>query len=293
MWKVAYTSPLTMCQRMNIPVTRVTKKKIHVIKDSMQEKITAAVIQMDVVKGCPDLNLAKATTLIREAQEAGAELVVLPEMWLTDFILKDPFPLLSWSEKALDSLTFIAQKGKLVIVAGSVMEESKGHIYNTSYIITNEGIVGKYRKAHLFEPMGEKKVFKPGKGTYGFETSLARLGIVLCYDLRFPEHIRPLALQGVEILCIPAQWPLQRITHWEILLRARAIENQFFVLGCNRYGNTGAYHFPGHSLIVDPLGRILATAQGEGIAMATLEKGVMEEYRAQIPSLKESLLLKD
>lgn len=258
----------------------------------MKEKITAAVIQMDVVKGSPDLNLAKATTLTREAQEMGAEIVVLPEMWLTDFVLKDPSPLLPWSAKALDSLTLIAQKGNLVIVAGSIMEESKGRIYNTSYIITNKGIAGKYRKTHIFEPMGERKVFKPGKGTHGVETSLARLGTILCYDLRFPEHIRPLALQGVEILCIPAQWPVQRITHWEILLRARAIENQFFVLGCNRWGKTGAYHFPGHSLIIDPLGQILATAQEEGIALATLEKAIMEEYRAQIPSLKDSLLLK-
>ena len=290
MWKVAYISLLVMCQRINIH--GMTRDKIDGIRDPMKEKITAAVIQMDVVKGCPDLNLAKATTLIREAREMGAELVVLPEMWLTDFVLKDPFPLLPWSAKALDSLVLIAQKGNMVIVAGSIMEESKGQIYNTSYVITSEGVVGKYRKAHIFAPMGEGKVFKPGGGTYGIETSLARLGTIICYDLRFPEHIRSLALQGVEILCVPAQWPLQRITHWEILLRARAIENQFFVLGCNRCGKTGTYHFPGHSLIIDPLGRILATAQEEGIALATLEKAVMEEYRAQIPSLKDSLLLK-
>ncbi len=258
----------------------------------MKEKVTAGVIQMDVVKGGPDLNLAKATALIREAQEKGAEIVVLPEMWLTDFVLKDPSPLLPWSAKALDSLTLIAQRWNLIIVAGSIMEESKGQIYNTSYVITKKGIAGKYRKTHIFEPMGERKAFKPGKGTIGVETPLACLGTILCYDLRFPEHIRPLAFQGVEILCVPAQWPIQRITHWEILLRARAIENQFFVLGCNRWGKTGTYHFPGHSLIIDPLGQILSTTQEEGIALATLEKAVMDEYRAQIPSLKDSLLPK-
>ncbi len=256
----------------------------------MKEKVCAALLQMEVVKGNPGLNLAKASAMLDKAYRMGAGLAVLPEMWLTDFVLKDPYPSLPWTEKALNMMTsFVRNKG-MVIVAGSMMEEENGRIYNTSYVVSSEGIVAKYRKVHLFEPMGELRVFSPGSRSMAVETPLGKLGVVICYDLRFPELIRPLPFQGVEILCVPAQWPVQRITHWEILLRARAVENQVFVLGCNRWGQTGPYNFPGHSLIIDPFGQILATTKEEGIALATLEKRTMEECRSQIPSLRDSAL---
>ncbi|RLD93315.1 MAG: carbon-nitrogen family hydrolase [Aquificota bacterium] len=258
----------------------------------MKEKVTAALIQMEIRKGEPGLNLAKALTLLEVAHNKRAELVVLPEMWLTDFVLKDPQPHLSWSAKALEHLQTVAKEKDLVIVAGSMMEEEEGKIYNTSYVIAKDGIRAKYRKAYLFEPMGELRVFSPGNKALAVDTHLGKLGVIICYDLRFPELTRPLPFQGVEILCVPAQWPVQRVAHWEILLKARAVENQFFVLGCNRWGKAGPYNFPGHSLILDPLGQILAAAHREGIALATLEKKTMDEYRSQIPSLRDSRLAK-
>ncbi len=258
----------------------------------MREEVKAAVIQMEIRKGEPGLNLAKALSLLSQVHREGAQLAVLPEMWLTDFALKDPQPYLPWTEKAIEQLQAAAREKELVIVAGSMMEEEKGQIYNTSYVITAEGVVGKYRKVHLFEPMGELRVFTPGHKALAVDTPLGRLGVIICYDLRFPELTRPLPFQGVEILCVPAQWPIQRVTHWEILLKARAVENQFFVLGCNRWGQGGPYHFPGRSLILDPLGQVLAAIPREGVALATLERRVMEEYRNQIPSLRDSHLVK-
>ncbi len=256
----------------------------------MKEEIKAALIQMEIRKGEAGLNLAKALYLLDEAHEKGAQLVVLPEMWLTDFVLKDPQIHLSWTSKALEHLKSLARDRDMIIVAGSMMEEDRGKIYNTSFVITPQGIAGRYRKIHLFEPMGELRVFSPGNRVLVVDTPLAKLGVIICYDLRFPEITRPLPFQGVEILCVPAQWPIQRVTQWEILLKARAVENQFFVLGCNRWGQAGSYTFPGRSLILDPLGEILAAVPREGVALATLEKRVMDEYRSQIPSLKDSRL---
>jgi len=259
----------------------------------MKEEVKAALIQMEIRKGEAGLNLAKALYLLEEAYEKGAQLVILPEMWLTDFLLKDPQLHLSWTSKALENLQALARDREMVIVAGSMMEEEGGKIYNTSFVVTPQGIAGKYRKIHLFEPMGELRVFSAGTRVLVMDTPLARLGVIICYDLRFPELTRPLPFQGVEILCVPAQWPIQRVTHWEILLKARAVENQFFVLGCNRWGQAGSYQFPGRSLILDPLGEILASVPREGVALATLERRVMEEYRSQIPSLKDSPLARN
>ncbi len=256
----------------------------------MKERVTAALIQMEIRKGEPGLNLAKALTLLETAINEGAQLAVLPEMWLTDFVLKDPQLHLPWTAKALAHLQGMTKESDMVIVAGSMMEEEEGRIYNTSYVIAEGETVGKYRKVYLFEPMGELRIFSPGNKTLVVDTTLGKLGVVICYDLRFPEFIRPLPFQGVEILCVPAQWPVQRIAHWEILLKARAVENQFFVLGCNRWGQAGSYNFPGHSIILDPLGGVLASVHKEDIAVATLEKSVMEEYRSQIPSLRDSHL---
>ena len=268
----------------------MTWKNPGAIRETMKEEVKAALIQMEIRKGEAGLNLAKALYLLDEAYEKGAQLVVLPEMWLTDFVLKDPHIHLSWTAKALENLLATARERNMIIVAGSMMEEEKGKVYNTSFVVTPQGIAGKYRKVHLFEPMGELRVFSPGTRGLVVDTPLGKLGVIICYDLRFPEFIRPMPFQGVEILCVPAQWPIQRVLHWEILLKARAVENQFFVLGCNRWGRAGPYTFPGRSLILDPLGEVLASVPREGVALATLEKKVMDEYRSQIPSLRDSTL---
>ena len=258
----------------------------------MKRAITVATIQMEIFKGEPACNLSKALDFLNMAAEKGGELMVLPEMWLTDFVLKDPHPYLAWTSKALDAVSSFCQKRRRTVVAGSVMEEEEGHVYNTSFVIDENGLAGRYRKTHLFEPMGELKVFSPGDKSQVIETPLAKLGVVICYDLRFPELMRPLPFQGADILCIPAQWPSERIGHWTNLLKARAIENQLFVVGCNRWGKAGPYNFPGHSMIVEPTGNILAVAQGEGIALAELEPGIMKSYRDEIPVLRDSCLAK-
>lgn len=258
----------------------------------MRDDLSAAAIQMEILTARPELNLAKAMQLLEEAVSMGAQLILLPEMWLTGFVLKREVEgFLPWTDKALALLSRFCSRKSCFLLAGSLMEREGEKLYNTAYFLNSEGqLVGKYRKNHLFAPMGELKVFTPGREIEVFPSSVGLVSSVICYDLRFPELVRILPFKGVEILCVPAQWPFQRIEHWEVLLRARAIENHFFVIGANRVGECGGYQFPGHSMIVDPVGRVLAQRRDEGVIIALIRRDVMDKYRIAIPALMDSVL---
>ena len=164
-------------------------------------------------------------------------------------------------------------------------------MYNTAYVVDRDGtIVDAYRKVHLFSPTGEHRHFKPGRRAVVAETSLGPIGLIICYDLRFPELCRSLTFKGARIVIVTAQWPAIRVTHWHTLLVARAIENQLFVLGANRCGEDGDLVFGGHSRIVSPYGEILARAgKRPATLFATLQMKQVESYRKQIPALKERM----
>jgi predicted amidohydrolase len=151
-------------------------------------------------------------------------------------------------------------------------------------------VVGKYRKIHLFSLTGEPDQFERGRAPVVCETSVGRLGVEICYDLRFPELSRRLALDGAEILCFSALWPDTRIAHWSLLLRSRAVENQLFVMGCNGCGAEGNTQYGGASVIVSPTGTLLAEArQREEVIIARLNPAEMREYRRHIPCFADRL----
>ena len=151
-------------------------------------------------------------------------------------------------------------------------------------MIDNGVTTGIYRKMHLFSLLGEDRAFSRGDGWLLADTSLGKIGVIICYDLRFPELSRRLALEGAQIICVPAQWPKPRNEHWRTLLLARAIENQLFVIASNTCGVIGKLDFFGMSMIIDPKGNILAEATDkESEILADLDMGEMEEWRAQIP----------
>jgi predicted amidohydrolase len=121
-------------------------------------------------------------------------------------------------------------------------------------------------------------------------TSVGRLGVEICYDVRFPELSRRLALDGAEIICVSALWPVARVQHWSLLLRSRAIENQLFVLGCNGCGIEGNTRYGGASVIISPLGRVLAEAHdSEEVLIARLDFREMVDYRRHIPCFSDRL----
>jgi predicted amidohydrolase len=143
--------------------------------------------------------------------------------------------------------------------------------------------IAAYRKIHLFSLMDEEKHFAPGQNTCLIKIYGLTVGLMTCYDIRFPELSRSLVLKGAEFLLICAQWPKPRTVHWQTLLKARAIENQCYVAACNRIGKGVENHYPGHSAIYDPWGKPVLTAPPrQGAFSATIELAKIEQTRAAI-----------
>ena len=246
--------------------------------------ITAAAIQFTVNQGDLDANLTYVRAALKRVAEQGANLVVLPEMWSTGFAYKQLAELALRTEAVVSELCQLSAQHQLVIIGSQPEPAGDGRVFNTIHVIDNGQVVARYRKLHLFSLLGEDKAFKGGDGWCLAETSLGKIGVIICYDLRFPELSRRLALEGARVICVPAQWPKPRQEHWRTLLRARAIENQLYVVSCNACGQIGKLDFFGMSMVIDPKGELLADA-GElpGEATALLDWQLMDAWRAQIP----------
>ena len=249
------------------------------------KQITGSAIQFNITLGYVDANLDKATAALRRVAKQGAQLAVLPEMWSCGYDYRNLATLATETPRVLESLQKECQKLNMVSV-GSLPELQDGSIYNTAYVIDKGELVGSYRKLHLFSTMREDQFLSAGNRSLVAETSLGRLGIAICYDLRFPELFRKLALEGAEIICIPAEWPKPRQEHWKTLLRARAIENQLFVIAANCCGRQGNLDFFGLSQLISPLGNLLEIAgETDTELVAGFDFSEMEQYRAQIKTL--------
>lgn len=261
------------------------------------ERLRAAVIQMtssdDVAA-----NVARAASLVRSAAAAGATLVVLPEKW--NVIDSDRRQ--ADRAEALDGPTLTAAGSwaralGITLVAGSISERREGDelASNTCVVFGVDGAPrAVYRKLHLFDvdvaghAYRESAATRPGDEIVVVDAAEHRLGLAICYDLRFPELFRALGERGADILTLPSAFTAATgAAHWEILVRARAIENQAFVLAAGQVGRhaTGTESF-GHSMIVDPWGRVLAQVEeGEGVALAELDFAELERIRTSLPAL--------
>jgi len=253
----------------------------------MKSQIRAAAIQFNISLGNVEANLGKALSALDRAQRQGAQLTVLPEMWSTGYDYKHLAELAEQTPAILQQLCRMSAKAGLVVV-GSLPERAEGKIFNTAYVIDRGTVAGSYRKLHLFSVMGEDRFLGSGGHSLVVPTSVGRLGVAICYDLRFPELFRKLALEGAEILCLPAEWPKPRQEHWRTLLRARAIENQFFVAACNCCGPQGKLDFFGMSLLIAPRGEVLAEGgESEVELYADFDPEEMAGYRNQIPCYRD------
>ncbi len=271
----------------------------------MSSTLRAALVQLTAT---PDYqaNLDKAERMVREAASAGAELVILPEMF--PFIgpedrkveLAEPLdgPLLS-------RFAALAAELRCWLVAGCVPErtDEPGRVYNTQVVFDDRGQRrGLYRKIHLFDiSVAEGAVFqesasvKPGTVPVTVDTPWGRLGLATCYDLRFPELLRALVDEGARLLVLPAAFTLYTgKDHWEVLLRARAIENQCFVLACNQWGvhrHAGRQSFGG-SVAIDPWGTVIARApERERVVVVDLDE--IDRIRANLPCLEHRRIGRD
>lgn len=256
----------------------------------------AILIQLDS-QADRDANIAKAVAMVKEAINKNAQFILLPEMFslrsdsLSLEQKKDTIP-----GEAIEPLMNLAKDNNVVILAGSIYEGIDGieKVYNSSALINQNGDVQAiYRKMHLFDVevgdtvIKESNTFVPGKEQVVTEVLGVKTGLSICFDLRFPEFYKEYFRNGAKMLCVPACFTeTTGKAHWEVLLRARAIENQCFVLAPNQVGSgqKGVMTY-GNSMIIDPWGRILARGSdcGEELVVADLDFDGLEEIRKKIP----------
>jgi predicted amidohydrolase len=245
-----------------------------------------------------DRNLEVTERLVAEAASAGAELVVLPEKWN---LLGDADVLRAGAEP-VDGPTIRAASEWAVrhgidLVAGSIAERADGEerLFNTSVLIGRDGgVAAAYRKIHMFDvdvggvTYRESAHEQPGDEIVTAAAAGAEIGLTVCYDLRFPELYRILAIRGARVITVPSAFTMATgRDHWEVLLRARAIENQAFVVAANQVGEAPPHYSSyGRSAIVDPWGIVLAEAPDrECFIVAELDLAAQERVREQLPSL--------
>ncbi|MFH1709581.1 MAG: carbon-nitrogen family hydrolase [bacterium] len=251
------------------------------------KKFVVTGIQMDIKPGDIQSNLKTVINLTEKTLKFNPDMIIFPEMFATGFaypyinkIAKDYFIELT------TFLTNLSYKTNAHIIGGSIPEIFEGKLYNTSIVFSpDRKALGFCRKIHPFSLTDESKYFSGGDRIAPIETHLAKLGIIICYDIRFPEIARKLALEGAELLIVPAQFPRPREHHWHTLLMSRAIENQVFLVGVNRIGGKNPEHF-GHSIAIDPYGNVLDELDDkEGILVCEIDLGRIEEVRRAMPVL--------
>jgi predicted amidohydrolase len=253
----------------------------------MIDKIKAAAIQFRITPGEIEKNFSYVATELEKLALQNVRLVVLPEMWGTGFDYKQLDILAEQTGNIVERLSILSKQYNMVIV-GSLPEPHNGKVCNTSYLLDSGELKGKYRKIHLFSLMREDRYFDSGNQRVIVETSIGKVGLIICYDLRFPELVRSLALDGADIITVPGEWPRPREDHWRTLLRARAIENQLFVVAANCSGQIGKFDFPGMSMIIDPKGNILAEADDEERTItAEIDFNDIKEWREKIPCFND------
>lgn len=243
-------------------------------------------IQMDMRFCAPEENFAKAERLIAQAAESGCDVIVLPETWNTGFFPREGLEALADEDgrQVQARLGALAKQYRVNLVAGSVANKKADGVYNTAYVFDRDGgVVASYDKTHLFTPMGEHDFFRRGDHLAPFTLDGVRCGIIICYDVRFPELTRTYAVGGMDILFVVSQWPSVRIPHLLALTKARAIENQTFVVCCNSCGQAGETVYGGSSSIHDPWGETLACAEEkETIISADCDLTVLKNIRETI-----------
>lgn len=243
---------------------------------------------MDVKIGEVAHNMNTVKMKLNEAiqQPSKPDVIILPEMWNAGYALTEIEQLADeqgQQTKAL--LSSFAKEHHVNIIGGSVAAKQEDGVYNTMFAFDRQGqLIGDYSKLHLFRLMDEDKYLQAGHSLGELTIDDTKAGMMICYDIRFPELARSLALQGAKVLFVPAQWPHPRLHHWKTLLQARAIENQMFVVACNRMGVTGHTEFFGHSMVIDPWGEIIAEAGEEETTLyGEIDLSIVDKVRETIP----------
>lgn len=249
-----------------------------------------AIYQMEIVPGKPEENREKVKRWVSNLEGDRPLTIVLPELWTTGYTLPIFEQIADEDyEPTRQFLKQLAQDYNVNIVGGSYANRREGKMYNSSIVINARGeVVHYYEKIHMVPMLNEHLYLTGGnRKTEIFELNGIKCGLIICYDLRFTEIIRPLALKGVEVLFVVAEWPTSRLTHWNILQYARAIENQFFVVSCNNVGEHEQVEYGGNSKVIDPWGNTIISGEKiEQTLMAQLNISEVKEIREKVPVFK-------
>lgn len=239
--------------------------------------------------------MAKAEHMVREAGANGAQVVCLPEMYNCPYS-KEYFKKYAalGHESAVAAMSEWAKDCGIVLVGGSIPETDGGKIYNTCFVFDKTGaMIAKHRKVHLFDVdvpgmrFRESSTFSPGSDITVFDTEFGRMGAAICYDVRFPELFRAMAMRGAEIIILPAQFNTATgPKHWDLALKSRAVDNEVFFVGASAAKYDGfAYESWGHSAVIDPYGDIIAQCGfDEGIIYADIDLNRVDEVRRRLPT---------
>lgn len=253
-----------------------------------RERVRIAVVQADAVRARTDVNLERAARFVGDAARRGVSLVVFPEMYLTGYEVWDQLPALALPSRCgvLDALADEARRHRVAVMIG-YPERSRGALYNAVCVIDADGRAhAPYRKIHLFGR--EREHFRPGRRYWLGRVGGLVVGVLICYDLEFPESARALALAGAELVAVSTANMSPFREAQEVYVRARALENQLFVALANRVGAEGRTRFVGGSGVWDPSGGTLVQQDGgEAVLVATIDRRALRRARGPFNYLRE------
>jgi omega-amidase len=257
-------------------------------------QVTISMAQMDVRLGNPRINWAKVQEMTQRAKQQGGQIVIFPELWDAGFALSQVKELASSLSGGLFAQVAALSKQAEIYITGSMLEKRGVGVANSAPMIApNHGVMGAYRKIHLFPLMKEDQYFTAGEATLNIGLPWGQTAVAICYDLRFPELFRRYAIEGAKLVLLPCQWPEPRMEHYRTLLRARAIENGIYIVAVNRVGTDTQEdgretRFFGHSSIIDPWGNtVLELGNQEGVFTTTIDLKLVDEAQRAIPVLQD------
>ena len=262
------------------------------------EKIKIAAIQMSTVADKME-NVRTVKAYLEKIKDENPDFVILPEMFCCPYQTEN-FPIYAEKEggPVWQQLSGYAKQYGIYLIGGSMPEkDAEGNVYNTSYIFDREGKqIGKHRKVHLFDidvkggqTFKDSDTLTAGDSDTVFDTEFGKIGVMLCFDIRFPELSRMMVNDGAKVIFVPAAFNMTTgPAHWELSFRTRALDNQIYMVGCAPASDVSAGYISwGHSIVTDPWGRVTGMLdENEGILLAELDMDYEEQVREELPLLK-------
>ena len=251
--------------------------------------LTVSLAQMNIKPGNPRANWEKAKEWVAEAARRGSDLIVMPELWDIGNALERAKEVASPLAGGLFAEVTALSRSANIHIVGSMLEKRGVGVYNSAAMFSpRSGVLGVYRKIHLFSLMNEQDFLSPGEAPLTLDLPWGRSSIAICYDLRFPELMRRYAVDGSKVLLLPAQWPHPRLNHWRTLLQARAIEDQMFIIACNCVGEQNGTFYFGHSMIVDPWGDLICElGEVESLITVKINTDLVNDVRDKMRVLED------